>query len=343
MDAPKPPVKPALDLVALGARAGGWLRAAGRGLANAVHATRVSLGKAAAKIAHEPTRKFLVGVLTPKALPAGESPPRERDSGEHLRGSGAHSQPSLRSSGAHSQPDLSGGSNPRPSGAQMKRVVPRKGAGTFTPATPTASGPKHSLTGGSKKLSEDEVNAVKHDARRRKEEARARGVIDQYRTKLGKFKLEKLGDIPRTLAPEPLAEFRKAHPAVTAEVVQAAMPFVASLSRDVCDRAAVRADWTEAERMTFLNAIPPETRERHKAAIDALQAMPGEARQAFLRLPRVPNVAQVDALAAKWATLPADEIRTVALALAQFYGTELHSVIRAAAPPVKVAPKGIRG
>ncbi len=332
--------KPAVDVAAL---ASAWFQGVFRALGAAVVQARVGLGRAAGQISHPATRDFLVGVLMPRQLPAQTGDPLSGMEGR-LRMSGEHSQPSpeqLRSSGAHSQPSPE---QLRTSGTRAAPRRPqRKGAGTFTPAAAPASGPKRSLTGGSQKLSEDEVLAIKHDALRRKEEARARAVIDKFRGKLGKFKLEKLGELPRTFAPAPLAEFRQAFPAVPLETLQLLTPLVVGLSRDVCDRAAIRTGWSEAERMTFVNAIEPASRERLRPALDALVALPGEARQALLRLPRAPVGPAVESLAQKWATLPPEEVRSVALALAQFYGNELATVIRAAAPPVKIAPKGIRG
>ncbi|MDQ3263147.1 MAG: hypothetical protein M3Y59_05730 [Myxococcota bacterium] len=346
MPEPQRTPKPALDVAALGAKASAWFQGVFRALGAVIGQARVGLGRAAGQISHPATRDFLVGVLMPKQLPAQTGDAlsgmegRLRMSGEH---SGAHSQPTpeqLRSSGAHSQPSPE---QLRTSGSRAAPKRPQRMGGTFTPAAAPASGPKRSLTGGSQKISEDEVLAIKHDAQRRKEEARARAVIDKFRGKLGKFKLEKLGELPRTFAPAPLAEFRQAFPAVPMETLQLLTPLVVGLSRDVCDRAAIRTGWSEAERMAFVNAIEPASRERLRPALDALVALPGEARQALLRLPRAPVGPAVDALAQKWATLPAEEVRSVALALAQFYGNELATVIRAAAPPVKIAPKGIRG
>lgn len=310
---------------------------------------RVVLYQAATRLPYPAIRDPLVKWLAPKALPAetGSLLGLEHElrlSGEHdalrtsqpsLRSSGEHSSPGVRSSGEHSMPSLDG----RPS-VPIRPSGQRRKGGTFTPA---ASGPKRSLTGGGTKLSEDEVRAIQHDALRRKEEVRAVAVITKHKAKFGTFKLEKLFSLPRTFSPEPLKEFRTKFPEVTTETLQQLVPLITPLARDLCDRAAVHAPWLDHERDTFLAGLPPEAKDRQQDALNLLLAMPGPARQALLRMPRAPVAAAVDAVIKQWSAMDAQEIRSMALALAQFSAPELKKALKEAETPVKIAPGGIRG
>lgn len=244
--------------------------------------------------------------------------------------------PDLSGSGESSVSSVSSASH----SSGTRRRVPRPG-GSFTPARDSA--PKHSITGGSKKLSEDELQALQHDTTRRREEAKARALIDSVRGKYGKFKLEKLASLPRTLSPEGVTALQQAHPSLTAAALQLITPLVAAVPRDVCDRAAVFQRWSEADRQTFYGALPPGVRETYKGAAEAFDGLEVAVRQALLRAPRAPVLAQVDALAAKWTSFRKEEVREVARALAFFDGDALTKVTAGPETPVKVAPQGIRG
>lgn len=285
------------------------------------------LRRGAVRIPYPPVRDRLLGWLGPKELPAG-------DTLEGLEGP-------LQISDEHTKPSVD---EPRPQAQVVRPSLPRrKGEGTFTAAPPLAAQKSNLIGGGGKQLGEDEVRALHHDAQRRKAEVHAVAVITKHRAKLGKFKLEKLAMLPRTFAPEPLKLFRAQFPDVSTETLQLLVPLIVPLSRDLCDRAAIHAEWPDHAREAFLAALKPDVKEKLKASVEALLAMPGPARQALLRLPRAPLATNVEALVQQWKALKPEEIRSVALALAQFTGPELQKALHEAAKPVKIAPQGIRG